>query len=116
MIAFRKAHPSICRSRFWRDDIRWRGVGTTTDLSFHSHSFAYYLRGTSLGDQDLYVMVNASPDPLSFTVFDGLSKPWYRVLDTSLASPDDFCEPGEEERVIGSHYQVDTKSIVVLIH
>ena len=61
-------------------------------------------------------MVNASPEPLSFTIFDGLSKPWYRVLDTSLASPDDFCEPGEEERVIGSHYRVDTKSIVVLIH
>src|SRR3984893_15420090 len=116
MIAFRKAHPSICRSRFWRDDIRWRGVGPTTDLSFHSQSLAYYLRGASLGDQGLYVMVNASIEPLNFTVFDGLSKPWYRVLDTSLASPDDFCEPGEEERVIGSHYQVDTKSIVVLIH
>ena len=27
MIAFRKAHPSICRSRFWRDDVRWYGVG-----------------------------------------------------------------------------------------
>ena len=27
MIAFRKAHPSIGRSRFWRDDVRWYGVG-----------------------------------------------------------------------------------------
>ncbi|HXM26520.1 MAG TPA: isoamylase [Chthoniobacterales bacterium] len=116
MIAFRKAHPSICRSNFWRDDIRWRGVGATTDLSFHSHSFAYYLKGTSLSDQDLYVMVNACPAPLNFMIFDGLSKPWYRVLDTSLGSPEDFCEPGEEERIIGSHYQVDAKSIVVLIH
>ena len=116
MIAFRKAHPSICRSRFWRDDIRWRGVGTTTDFGFYSHSFAYYLRGTSLGDQDLYVMFNAYPEPLAFTIFDGLSKPWYRALDTSLPSPDDFCEPGEEERIIGSHYQVDARSTVVLIH
>ena len=24
MIAFRRAHPSLCRSRFWRDDVRYR--------------------------------------------------------------------------------------------
>jgi glycogen operon protein len=23
MIAFRKAHPSLARSRFWREDVRW---------------------------------------------------------------------------------------------
>ena len=28
MIAFRKAHPTICRSRFWREEIRWRGRRT----------------------------------------------------------------------------------------
>ena len=27
MIGFRKAHPSLGRSRFWRDDVRWYGVG-----------------------------------------------------------------------------------------
>jgi glycogen operon protein len=27
MIASRKAHPSLARSRFWRDDVRWHGVG-----------------------------------------------------------------------------------------
>ena len=26
MIAFRKAHPSLSRSRFWRDDVSWYGV------------------------------------------------------------------------------------------
>jgi glycogen operon protein len=26
MIAFRKAHPSLCRSRFWREDISWYGL------------------------------------------------------------------------------------------
>ena len=25
MIAFRKRHPSLARSRFWRDDVRWFG-------------------------------------------------------------------------------------------
>jgi isoamylase len=115
MIAFRKAHPSTCRSRFWRDDVRWRGVGASTDLSFHSQSFAYYLKGADFGDQDLYVMVNACVEPLTFTIFDGLSKPWFRVLDTSLPSPGDFCEPGEEKPVVGAQYDVEARSIVVLM-
>lgn len=115
MIAFRKAHPTICRSRFWRDEIRWRGVGPTTDLSYHSHSLAYFLNGHSQEDADLYVMVNAYTEPLSFTIFDGLQKPWSRVVDTSLASPEDICAPGSEFSVIGSKYLVQPRSIVVLI-
>jgi pullulanase/glycogen debranching enzyme len=33
MIAFRKLRPSLCRSRCWRDDIRWYGTGPVVDLS-----------------------------------------------------------------------------------
>ena len=29
MIAFRKAHPSIARSHFWRQDVHWCGTGPT---------------------------------------------------------------------------------------
>jgi glycogen operon protein len=115
MIAFRKAHPSICRSRFWRDDVRWRGVGPAVDLGYHSHSFAYYLRGGSVGDQDLYVMVNALPERLVFKIFDGIYKPWFRVIDTSQSSPNDIRGPGSEEQVFGSQYTVRGRSIVVLI-
>jgi isoamylase len=115
MIAFRKAHPSICRSRFWRDDIRWRGVGPSADLSYNSHSLAFYLKGGSLGDQDLYVMINAFTEPLLFTIVDGSYKPWYRVIDTSLNSPHDLCEPGQAQQVFGSQYTVGARSIVVLV-
>lgn len=59
MIAFRKSHPSLCRSRFWRHDVRWYGVGPTVDPTYHSHSLAFYLDGISEGDEDLYVMINA---------------------------------------------------------
>jgi isoamylase len=115
MIAFRKAHPTICRSRFWRDEIRWRGVGPTTDLSYHSRSLAYFLNGHSQQDVDLYVMINAYTEPLSFTIFDGLQKPWSRIVDTSLASPEDICAPGREVSIIGSKYLVQPRSIVVLM-
>ena len=115
MIAFRKAHPSICRSRFWRDDVRWRGVSAAADLSYNSHSLAYYLKGGSLGDQDLYVMINAFTEPLVFTIVDGSYKPWYRVIDTAQNSPHDICEPGQEQQMLGVHYTVGPRSIVVLV-
>ena len=68
MIAFRKAHPTLGRSRFWRDDVRWYGVGGSTDLSHDSHSLAYCLRGASQGDCDIYVMINAYHEPLTFEI------------------------------------------------
>src|SRR4029077_792655 len=114
MISFRKAHPTICRSRFWRGEIRWRGVGSTTDLSYHSQSLAYYLNGRSQQDDDLYVMINAYTEPLTFTIFDGLQKPWHRVVYTSFDSPEDILGPGNEVTVIGSKYRVEPRSIVVL--
>ena len=115
MIAFRKAHPTICRSRFWREDIRWRGVEASIDLSYHSQTIAYYLNGKSQGDVDLYVMINAYTGPLRFTIFDGLHKPWFRVVDTSVASPHDINVPGDEMQIIGSTYLVQPRSIVVLM-
>jgi isoamylase len=115
MIAFRKAHPTICRSVFWRDDIRWYGVGSAPDLSFHSQTLAYYLNGTSLQDVDLYVMVNGFAEPLTFTICDGFRKPWLRVVDTSLAPPNDVCEPGDEVQIQGSKYTVQARSTVVLM-
>ena len=59
MIAFRKAHPSLARSRFWRDDVSWYGVDGQVDLSHSSHSLAFCLHRGSQQDRDIYVMVNA---------------------------------------------------------
>ena len=115
MIAFRKAHPTICRSVFWRDDIRWHGVNSAPDLSFHSQTLAYYLNGASVQDSDLYVMINGFAEALSFTICDGFRKPWMRVVDTSLVSPNDICLPGNEVQVQGSKYTVQARSIVVLM-
>ena len=53
MIAFRKAHPSLARSRFWRDDVRWYGVDRQVDLSYCSHSLAFCLHGGSQQDRDI---------------------------------------------------------------
>jgi isoamylase len=115
MIAFRKAHPSLGRSRFWREDVHWYGVGKDVDLSYNSHSLAFFLSGVSQQDDDLYVMVNAYWEDLVFTVQEGQVSDWRRVIDTSLPSPEDFCELGQEQELPSLAYKVYPRSIVVLV-
>jgi glycogen operon protein len=90
-------------------------VEASVDLSYHSQTIAYYLNGKSQGDVDLYVMINAYTEPLRFTIFDGLHKPWFRVVDTSRSSPDDMRVPGDEVQIIGSTFIVQPRSVVVLM-
>jgi glycogen operon protein len=114
MIAFRKSHPTISRSRFWRDDVRWYGAGPFPDLGPDSHSLAYCLHGASVGDCDLYVMINAYHEPLLFEIQEGRPGDWRRVADTSLESPHDVSEPGEEPTLASNGYRVAARSVVVL--
>jgi isoamylase len=115
MIAFRKSHPSIARSRFWREEVHWYGVGDTPDLSFDSHTLAYCLHGGSQNDRDLYVMINAFWEDLTFVIQEGQAKEWLQVVDTSLPSPSDFCEAGTAKALASLGYRVKARSIVVLV-
>jgi glycogen operon protein len=87
MIAFRKAHPSISRSRFWRDDVRWYGATGRPDLSSDSHSLAFFLSGAAHNDNDIYAMINAGWNPLTFIIQRGQPAEWLQVIDTSLSPP-----------------------------
>lgn len=113
VIAFRKAHPSLCRSRFWREDITWHGTSAQPDLTYDSRSLAFYLRGASAGDSDLYVMINAWWEPLNFDIQQ--PGPWKRVVDTSLASPNDIVETGQEVPLSDAAYRVGPRSVVILL-
>jgi isoamylase len=113
MIAFRKRHPSLCRSRFWREDINWYGVGEKADLSRDSHSLAFCLHGASQEDDDIYVMINSYWEKLQFQVQEGTAREWLRIVDTSLASPDDFSERGESLQSLS--FSVAPRSVVVLL-
>ena len=114
MIAFRKAHPSLCRSRFWREDVRWYGVGPAVDTAWDSHSLAFFLRGESQGDDDLYVMINAYWQDLRFLVQEGPEDEWRQVIDTAMEAPDDFREAWDEVQLTSASYVVSARSIVVL--
>jgi glycogen operon protein len=114
MIAFRKAHPSIARSTYWREDVTWYGLDGPVDLGAESRTLAYCLRGASQHDGDLYVMINGHWQAQSFVVQDGAASGWLRVADTSLASPNDIAEPGAEVALSQREYVVGPRSGGVL--
>src|SRR5260370_35186702 len=113
MIAFRKTHPALSRSRFWREDVAWYGVGPTVDLSYDSRTLAFCLHGASQGDDDIYAMINAYWEDLEFHIQESTAQEWKRGTDTALPSPNDFLEYGLPlER---TQYLVAPRAIVVLL-
>jgi glycogen operon protein len=114
MIAFRKAHPSIARSQFWREDIHWYGAGGYVDFSPGGQTLAFCLRGASVNDGDIYAMINASGADVRFRVQEGNAEEWLLVADTSLPSPGDFVEPGARRSLTSLDYGVGSRSVVVL--
>jgi len=113
LIAFRKKHPSLGRSRFWREDVAWYGTGERADLSYDSRSLAFCLHGASHNDNDIYVMINAYWENLEFRIQEGTAEEWRRIVDTALPSPEDFSANGIP---LGTtNYGVAPRSVVVLL-
>ena len=113
VISFRKSHPSLGRSRFWREDVAWHGVNRDPDLSYDSRSLAFFLNGSSHNDADIYVMINSYWEELRFGIHEGQPGEWRQVIKTSADAPNDFLDSGV---VVNSRYlDVAARSIAVLI-
>jgi glycogen operon protein len=113
MIAFRKNHPTLSRSRFWREDVAWYGTGEAADLSPDSHSLAFCLHGESENDRDIYVMINAYWESLEFRIQEGSASEWTRIVDTALPTPNDFSDSREHLKTLS--YRTAPRSVVVLL-
>jgi glycogen operon protein len=115
MIAFRREHPSIARSHYWREDICWYGTGKQVDFSPNGQTLAWCLHGASHGDSDIYVMVNATSSDENFEIQEGTPARWRLVADTALPAPHDYCDPAERRSLLSSVYRVGARSVVVLV-
>jgi len=115
MIHFRKAHPSISRSRFWREDIHWYGTEHAVDLSDDSRQLAYCLHGASQNDNDLYVMINLGVEERAFGIHEGSPAEWRRVIDTAETPPGDIHCCADAPPLSSAFYPVQPRSIVILI-
>lgn len=124
LIAFRLRHDTAHRSRYFTGEINQRGLA---DLSWHGCELnepnwddpnACALAATSGGvgnEADIHMMMNMHWEPLSFAIPSVPGRKWYRAIDTSLDSPNDIVIPSQEIEINAERYQVNDRSVVVLI-
>lgn len=96
--------------------IVWHGVKLNQpDWGYHSHSLAFTLYHPD-AQEHLHIIFNAYWEPLTFEL-PNLKRElaWHRIVDTSLASPDDFCPIEAAVRVEESSYWVSDRASVVLM-
>ena len=114
MIAFRKAHPSITRSRFWREDVTWYGSEGAVDWGPTSQTLAYSLDGRREGDCDLYVMINGEDRPRRFEIQHQRAT-WKQVISTASLPPEDLVSDELAAPQCCGALELGPRSIVVLI-
>lgn len=101
LIQFRKNHPAFRRVDYFHDssEITWFDRnGKNPDWNSLSRFLAFKMNGNASGisDSEFYIAVNTENYDLTITL-PTIQKKWYRVIDTSLASPNDILEEGCEE-------------------
>jgi glycogen operon protein len=128
LIALRKRHPALRRRGFFRgrmapgqNDIDWHGLKPgQPDFGGHSQTLAFAIAGRFADrepDRDFYVACNAGGQALLFRVPTSPStRPWRRLIDTMLPSPEDIVEEDQGPRVAaGSLYRVEAHAMIVLM-
>ena len=125
MIAFRKAHSALRLGQFYNGAVNERGL---TDVMWHgtklgapnwddpnAQALAMTIAGFN-GNPDIHVIMNMHWEALDFDLPAVAGRTWRRAVDTSLASPDDIADPGEEVAVEESTYSAGARSVVVLVN
>jgi isoamylase len=121
MIAFRRAHPTVHRSRFFtgqtnergRPDASWHGcrLGQPGWDDSNSRVLSFTLGGFD-GEPDLHVILNMHGEDLDFEVPSGV---WVKVVDTAAPSPQDIHPIDEAPAFEGATYRAASRSVVVLV-
>lgn len=114
MVAFRKRHPAISRSHFWRNDVRWYGPDGPVDLSSASQTLAFSLSDKSGDDSSLFILINGSPQPVTFRLPPEVSSMWQKIIDTSAESPRDIVTGDTSIDAVTDSVDVAPRSVVVL--
>ncbi len=94
--------------------VEWHGTRLGhPDLSDESRSLALSLWSERLA---LHLILNAYWEPLDFEVppREAGVDAWRRIVDTTLASPDDFTAAADAPTVDGGSYRAGPRSVVVL--
>lgn len=125
MIKFRKKYGAVRVNSFFTGEVNKRGL---TDVSWHgtklfspgwydsqARALGFTLAGFDL-DPDIHVMMNMHWEALDMDVPAIPGRRWFRVVDTSMPSPSDIADPGMEVACPDQPYQMNPRSIVVLVN
>jgi isoamylase len=117
MIALRKNNPLLRRTEFLQtEDVDWHGITPFhPDWSSPSRFVAYTLKD-NVKENHLYIAFNARdtrpnvqlPPPPS-------SKKWFRLVDTTLASPHDFIEDPTQFPPVKANCKMESHSAMILV-
>ena len=126
LIAFRKRHACFKRRQFLTGkptdgrgipDVAWHGRALhKPDWDDPQSQFiAYTLGATGEDEVDLHIILNMSDLACEAELPHIGAGVWHRAIDTSMDSPDDITPPGVKIPVVGPHYNVQGRSVVVLM-
>ncbi|HOI94125.1 MAG TPA: glycogen debranching protein GlgX [Syntrophobacter fumaroxidans] len=101
MIAFRKRHPCLARTRFLTGrkqpgrslpDVSWHGIRLNEPpwSDPDARTLACTLSATEDHEEDLHVILNMASDPVSLDLPEIAGLSWHRAVDTWLPSPEDI--------------------------
>jgi isoamylase/glycogen operon protein len=115
MIAFRKTEPLLRRCEFLKkEDIDWHGHTPFQPNWDPSSRFVAYTLKDFGKEEHLYIAFNSEsarptiqlPDPPAH-------KKWYRIVDTALASPNDFIEEPDKAPPLKTTYKMEAYSALI---
>lgn len=95
-------------------NIEWHGTEIhRPDWSEHSRSVALKMQAPHSAET-VYFAINAYHQPLEFELPEVEDSHWYRVVDTSLPSPDDYVELGCAPALTVTSYKLEARSVLLL--
>ncbi len=108
MIKFRFENPPLLREEFLTDkDIIWHGHLPEKVNWSGDNRFVAYTLNDEVNGQPLYIAFNAQATPAEIHLPPPPEgKMWYRIVDTSLKSPEDFCEEPKALPPLGDRYML----------
>ena len=108
MIAFRQQNPLLKRTQFLTDaDVKWHGLLPVNPEWSEDNQFLAYSLKNREKTEGLYIAFNAQSDSVTPQLpLPPKEKKWYRVVDTSLPPPRDFCEEPNREAPLSEAYEM----------
>lgn len=115
MIHFRKKNPLLKRRHFLKEgDVQWHGLEPGQPNWGGENKLIAYTMEDHTHSESLYIAFNAGYESVHLHLPEPpRGKKWYRVVDTSLPSPNDFCEEPKLHPALKYTYDMADHSAII---